>query len=287
MNRISTNKQAADIISVIAGTFLLCVSVEMFILPYHILSGGLAGISVALYPFFHINQTLVINIMDILLLGLGTVFLGKYFFLTTALSALLYPVFNYILEGIIIAPEVDPLLASFYGGLLGGIGLGMVLRTGSSTGGMDIPPLIIHKYTGIKISLLVLATDALTVLLGYFAYGVTDVLIGLISVFSSSYAIGRVLSAGEGLVSKSVQIISDEWEKINESISAELSRGTTLLHGQGGYSGNEKIVLLCVVSSKQYPRLLEIINRHDPEAFVITTDATDMHGEGFTYPARI
>ena len=112
MNRISINKQAADIISVIAGTFLLCVSVEMFILPYHILSGGLAGISVALYPFFHINQTLVINIMDILLLGLGTVFLGKYFFLTTALSALLYPVFNYILEGIIIAPEVDPLLAS-------------------------------------------------------------------------------------------------------------------------------------------------------------------------------
>ncbi len=287
MNGINTKKQVMDVLTVIAGTFLLCISVEMFILPYHILSGGLAGISVALYPFFHINETLFINIMEIVLLILGTVFLGKHFFLTTALASVLYPLFNSILESVIIVPQVEPLLASFYGGLLGGIGLGLVMRTGSSTGGMDIPPLIIHKYTGVRISLLVLATDALTVLLGYFAYGLTDVLIGMISVFAGSYAIGKVLSLGEGLVSKSVQIISSEWQKINEHINEELSRGTTLLQGQGGYSGQERMVLLCVVASREYPRLLEIINEHDPEAFVITTDATDMHGEGFTYASRI
>ena len=163
----------------------------------------------------------------------------------------------------------------------------MVMRAGASTGGMDVPPLVINKLTGFKISTLVLLTDGLTVLLGYFAYGIEAVLVGLISVFATSYAINRVLSIGDGQVAKSVQIISDHWEAIVADIQRDLNRGVTLMDGEGGWSRARRKVVLCVVDQKQYPNLIEIVEQNDPSAFVITTDATDMHGEGFTYGFRI
>lgn len=283
MQERKTRKNIANLILIITGTFMLCLSVEAFILPYNILSGGVAGIAVALYPVFHINTTLLANLLTVVLLGLGGVSLGKKFFFSTALSSLLYPLFNELLARTLFVPETEPLLASFYGGLLGGIGVGMVMRAGASTGGMDIPPLIIHKFTGIKVSTLVEVVDTLTVLLGVFTYGIPAALVGLISVFSTSWAIGRVLSFGAGQSSKSVQIISDKWQEIASDITTELNRSATILNATGAYSGEEKKMLIAAVSSRQYSRLLEIIERHDKKAFVITTDATDMHGEGFTY----
>ena len=280
-------KRAQNLALILIGTFFLCISVQMFILPFDILSGGVAGIAVALEPFFHIDKTLAVNLITVGLLLIGTVVLGREFFLSTCLSSVFYLIFNSLLAGRITVPRVEPVLASFYSGLLGGFGIGLVMRAGASTGGMDVPPLVIHKFTGIPVSTLVLITDGLTVLLGYFAYGIEAVLIGLISVFSTGYIIRRVLSMGEGSTAKSVQIISDSWQKIADEIQTHLSRGVTILEGTGGWSKEQKKVLLCVVSARQYSALLEIINECDEKAFVITTDATDMHGEGFTYGFRI
>ena len=280
-------KKIRDLLLIIIGTFFLCVSVQMFILPYNILSGGVAGIAVAAQPFLHIDKTLAANTLTLCLLGIGSVILGREFFVTTVFSSVLYPIFNSILLRTLVIPNIEPVLASFYGGLLGGIGVGMVMRAGASTGGMDVPPLVINKLTGFKISTLVLLTDGLTVLLGYFAYGIEAVLVGLISVFATSYAINRVLSIGDGQVAKSVQIISDHWEAIVADIQRDLNRGVTLMDGEGGWSRARRKVVLCVVDQKQYPNLIEIVEQNDPSAFVITTDATDMHGEGFTYGFRI
>lgn len=280
-------KRIRDLLLIIIGTFFLCVSVQMFILPYNILSGGVAGIAVAAQPFLHIDKTLAANTLTLCLLGIGSVILGREFFVTTVFSSVLYPIFNSILLRTLVIPNIEPVLASFYGGLLGGIGVGMVMRAGASTGGMDVPPLVINKLTGFKISTLVLLTDGLTVLLGYFAYGIEAVLVGLISVFATSYAINRVLSIGDGQVAKSVQIISDHWEAIVADIQRDLNRGVTLMDGEGGWSRARRKVVLCVVDQKQYPNLIEIVEQNDPSAFVITTDATDMHGEGFTYGFRI
>ena len=280
-------KKIRDLLLIIIGTFFLCVSVQMFILPYNILSGGVAGIAVAAQPFLHIDKTLAANTLTLCLLGIGSVILGREFFVITVFSSVLYPIFNSILLRTLVIPNIEPVLASFYGGLLGGIGVGMVMRAGASTGGMDVPPLVINKLTGFKISTLVLLTDGLTVLLGYFAYGIEAVLVGLISVFATSYAINRVLSIGDGQVAKSVQIISDHWEAIVADIQRDLNRGVTLMDGEGGWSRARRKVVLCVVDQKQYPNLIEIVEQNDPSAFVITTDATDMHGEGFTYGFRI
>ena len=283
--RKETKKQIVNALSVIIGTFILAVSVEVFIIPYHILSGGVAGIAVALEPFIHVPETLIANILLVVLLIIGGFFLGKEFVKNTILSSLTYPIFTSLLSGRV-ELTVDPIVASFYAGLVGGAGIGLVLRTGASTGGMDIPPLIINKITGIKVSTLVLITDGLTVLLGLIAYDMSTVLIGLISVFTTSIAISKVLTIN-GTVSKSVQIISNKYEEILKEIDMQLSRGATILQGYGSYTKEEKKIVLCVVSERQYGKLIEIVNEIDPSAFIITTDATDMHGEGFTYGFRI
>ncbi len=283
--RKEQKKQIINSITVVVGTFILAIAVETFIIPYRILSGGVAGIAVALHPILHISATLIANSVLIILLIIGSFILGKEFLKNTVLSCIAYPIFTSILSGRVNV-VVDPILASLYGGLIAGAGVGIVLKTGASTGGMDIPPLIINKLTGIKLSTLVLITDFLTVLLGLFVYDLSAVLLGLVSVFASSAAISKVLTIN-GTVSKAVQIISVKYEDILKEIDTQLERGATLLQGYGSYTGEEKRIILCVVSDRQYGTLIEIVKEIDPSAFIITTDATDMHGEGFTYGFRI
>lgn len=275
--RKEQKKQIINSITVVVGTFILAIAVETFIIPYRILSGGVAGIAVALHPILHISATLIANSVLIILLIIGSFILGKEFLKNTVLSCIAYPIFTSILSGRVNV-VVDPILASLYGGLIAGAGVGIVLKTGASTGGMDIPPLIINKLTGIKLSTLVLITDFLTVLLGLFVYDLSAVLLGLVSVFASSAAISKVLTIN-GTVSKAVQIISVKYEDILKEIDAQLERGATLLQGYGSYTGEEKRIILCVVSDRQYGTLIEIVKEIDPSAFIITTDATDMHGE--------
>lgn len=276
-------KRVLNFFTIILGTAILAVSVEYFILPFSILSGGVAGIAVALNPFFHVNETLFANIAVVSLLVLGWVFLGRDFGINTLVSSLAYPVFTTLFSQFPIEIEIDPILAAVYAGLIGGFGIGIVIRTGASTGGMDIPPLILHKITGVKISTLVMITDALTVLLGVAAYGLSAALVGMISVFSTGVAMSKVLEVGRGSAAKSVQIITDKWKEMNEIITKDFNRGTTLIEASGGFTNENKKVILCVVSQREYSELIDTIRKVDDRSFVITTDAVDMHGEGFTY----
>lgn len=279
-------KMIRDLPWVLFGNFILALAVSLFILPYNILSGGVAGIAVALQPVFHIDSTVMVNFLVISMFLLGFLFLGREFALKTVISSIIYPIYLTILSPLVPDISLDPLLASLYGGLVAGIGIGLVLRTGASTGGMDIPPLIINRFTGVKISTLVLITDALTVMLGLFTYGLEPVLIGFISVFGTSFGIDKVLTAGGGNA-KAVQIISEKAEEINRMINVDLNRGTTVSEATGGYTGQPRRVILVVMEKKEYPKLLERVNQIDRNAFMITSDATDVHGEGFTLEFKV
>ena len=204
----------------------------------------------------------------------------------TILSSLIYPVFLTFFSGRVPVLDLDPILASLYGGLLGGMGVGMALRTGASTGGMDIPPLIVHKLTHIEIAKLVLITDALTVLLGAFTYGLEAVLIGFVSVWASSVAIDKVLMFG-GQQAKAIQIISDQYEQIIERIHSELERGTTLIEAQGGYTHEKRKIVLVVITKNQYPALMEMVTAIDKEAFVIANDTHEVKGFGFSFEFKV
>lgn len=277
---------ARNLVLILLGNFLLALAVGYFILPNNILSGGVAGIAVALHSFVQIPTDWIVNGLVIGLFFVGWIFLGKDFAIKTVLSSFVYPIFLTLISQFNIPLKMDPLLASFYGGIIGGVGIGLVIRTGASTGGMDVPPLIAHKYTNISIAKLILITDFFTVLLGLLAYDLEAVLIGIISVFTTSFAIDKVLLMG-GQESKSVQIISEQHSIISAKIHEVLERGTTITDAVGGYTNNAKKIILVVVSQNQYPQLIDLINEIDPKAFIITTDTTDVHGEGFSYGYRV
>lgn len=279
-------QKGKDIVWVVAGNAVLALAVSMFILPYDILSGGVAGIAVALQPLIPLPVTLMVNLLVVGLFILGACFLGKEFAMKTILSSLIYPVFLTFFSGRVPVLDLDPILASLYGGLLGGMGAGMALRTGASTGGMDIPPLIVHQLTHIEIAKLVLITDALTVLLGAFTYGLEAVLIGFVSVWASSVAIDKVLMFG-GQQAKAIQIISDQYEQIIERIHSELERGTTLIEAQGGYTHEKRKIVLVVITKNQYPALMEMVTAIDKEAFVIANDTHEVKGFGFSFEFKV
>jgi uncharacterized membrane-anchored protein YitT (DUF2179 family) len=277
-----------DLTLVIIGNFLLACSVGFFILPYKVLSGGVAGIAVALEPLTNIAAQYWIYILILGLFVLGSLFLGRKFAVHTALSSFLYPIFLTYITSLNwnVGVHVEPLLASLYGGLLAGIGVGMVFRTGASTGGMDVPPLIINKYFGVPVSKMVLLFDALTVLLGFSVYGLEAVLIGLISVWACTYSLDKVLLFG-GQEARSVMIISDSYREITQAIHDFLDRGTTLLEAEGGYTGDSRKIVLSVISKNQYPELVKVVSMIDKNAFIIVTDANEVKGNGFSFDYKV
>lgn len=273
---------------VILGNIILAIGVGVFVLPQSILSGGLAGIAVALEPILHIAPDHFISIFTVILFLCGALFLGKRFLVNTAMSSILYPTFLTF-----ISTQVDhiyitdnKLLASIYAGVCIGIGVGLVFRTGASTGGMDIPPLIINKLTGFPIHTLVMITDGLTVCLGILTYGLEAALIGLVSVYISGEMINRILVVG-GHEAKNVMIISNKHTELLEAIYQEINRGVTILEATGGYTGDKRPVVMVVLSKKQFPTLNRIVAHVDPSAFVIVTDTNEVRGEGFTYEQEI
>ncbi|MFV0479924.1 MAG: YitT family protein [Anaerorhabdus sp.] len=277
---------AKSIAFIIGGNLLLAFAVGFFLIPYDILSGGVVGVAVVLKSIFPFPTEMIANALVLGLFFIGWLVLGKKFALQTGLSSFIYPIFLTVIVAFVKPPTIEPLMASFYGGLIAGVGIGLVIRTGASTGGMDIPPLIIHRYTKIPVATLILMVDACTVALGLWAYDLEKVLIGFVAVFTTTFAISKILSSG-GAQSKSIQIISEKYQEISQLIHDELDRGTTLLNAQGGYTQEEKKVLLVVVSQKEYNKVIELVNKIDEKAFLIATDATDVHGEGFSFGYRV
>ena len=227
---------------------------------------------------------LVINGLTIGLYILGAVLLGKQFALKTFVSTIVYPLFITVL-GIWFADvriTSNPLLASIYGGIFVGTGIGLVYRVGGSTGGMDIPPLIINKYTHIPLSSLVMMIDGLTVLLGAIVYGIEASMIGLVSVWVCAQVINKLITLG-AREAKNVLIISEKHDEVIQQIYQQIDRGVTILHATGAYTQQEKPVIMVVLYKKQFIELNRVIAAVDPEAFVIVSDVNEVQGRGFTY----
>lgn len=273
-------RRFADGLLLVLGNMLLAFGVSFFILPNNVLSGGVAGVAVALYPIFNIPPQIMMNAIIIICFVIGYLFLGKAFAAKTVVSSILYPLFVALFSQVSYHPEVDPLMASLFGGLIMGAGLGLTFRTGSSTGGMDIPPLILEKFTNIRVSLWILAFDAFTVLLGLSSYGLNSVLLGLISVFAATYAIDKMQVIG-GEQAKQVLIITSKNELVLEHIHMLIDRGSTLLQGRGGYTSEDREIILTVLMREQYVALEKAVKEIDPEAFLIVSDVTEVHGNGF------
>lgn len=283
MNKTKIN----GLLMILLGNFIVACSVSFFILPNDILTGGVAGVSVALKPLLPINPVITIDILTVGLFVVGAILLGKRFAMKSIISTICYPAcitfLSYVVtlfpEGTFVMPAY---VATIYAGVVTGIGLGIVFRVGASTGGMDILALVLHKYLKIPEGTSVMIVDSLTVLLGVLTYGLTPALIGIMSVFVCGVAIDKTVMLGMQSA-KNVMIISNEWKQIRRILLETVDRGVTILDGNGGYTQAMRPVLMCVIKQKQYPLLEASVLEIDPKAFIIVNDVHQVHGAGFTY----
>ncbi len=272
------------ILMILAGNFLVAAAAVLFILPENILCGGVTTVAIVLNTFIPLSRVTLITVINTSLYIVGAIFLGKKFALSALLSTFVYPLFISLLSMVDLAPfsKVDPILAALYAGILSGAGLGLVFRVEASTGGMDIPALIIHKYVWIPQGQSVMIVDALTILSGVFAFGLNSVLTGLIAVMASSFMINRMQTLGSQ-PAQNVIIISEKWDQIQSYLLNTLDRGVTILEGEGAWSHEKRPVLMCVIRTRQYAALQRGIEKIDPHAFIIVSDVHEVRGSGFTY----
>lgn len=269
------------------ATLLFAFSIGLFILPGKVLTGGVAGIATLLEAYIPISEDYLVIIINTLLFIVGSILLGKEFFLNTLVYSVSYPFMLLLVTRHLPPVKIDPLLGAIYGGFIGGIAIGIMFRNGGSSGGVDVIALIMEKYFKVKPSDTVRVIDAMTVIAGLYIYGLNSVLIGLLSVYFLSFTMEKTINMYRGIEGKKFEIISDKYEEINEAILKKIDRGTTIITGQGGYSHQERKVLMAVVSNEQLSEVKKVIDETDPDAFVIISDVKDVNGEGFTFEPRL
>lgn len=286
MNDKKWSKFVIDILVILLGNACIAVAVAFFVIPNKLLVGGTAGIAVAINAFWKIPEEIVINILIYTLFIAGALVLGKEFFLKTITSTIVYPVLLTLAGDLyeIIPKEyvtMDTLTSIICTGVLVGFGIGIVYKRHASTGGMDIIPLIVNKYTDIPLHILLMMVDGFTVLLGVIAYGLQASIYGVISVVLCSFVIDKTILMGAKQV-KQVQIISQESEKILEKILEDMDRGCTIVESRGGYTNQRRDMLMVVVPINQYQTLIDVVHAIDVSAFVIVSDIKEIRGRGFT-----
>ncbi|WP_068497214.1 YitT family protein [Paenibacillus kribbensis] len=271
-------RNVTDILLIILGSFITALTFNMFLLPNRIASGGVSGLSIVGEELFGLEPAYTQWGMNIPLFIAGVLLLGKKYGLRSLLGSIMLPLFVYVTKDWAV-PTTNPLLASLYGGIGVGLGLGTVFRGRGSTGGLAILAQIIHKYTGFSLSLCVMLMDGTVITLAGFTLSPERALYALIGLFVT----GKVIDAVEmGLsYSKVAYIISNQKETITQAILQDLDRGLTELAGRGGYTNEERPVLMVVVGQNEVTRLKTLVRLVDPEAFVIISNTREVLGEGF------
>ena len=232
-------KNIKNIIGILIGNTIYALGVTMFILPNDLITGGTTGMAIFLNSTFNIPITIFVSVFNISMFLLGWKILGKKFALTTLISSFYYPFILGILENIFKNEMMsnDTLLCVILAGLMIGLAIGIVIRCGASTGGMDIPPLILNKKLGIPISISMYSFDFLILLSQMIIRDREMVFYGILLVLIYTIVLDKVLVIGKAQMQ--IKIISSKFSEINEMIINKLDRGSTLIHGETGYKHNK------------------------------------------------
>ena len=271
-----------SIIPVVIGNIIYALVVKLFILPTNLMSSGTTGIALLANHFLGIPVSFFILIFNVCMLILGLIVLGKKFAMTTIVSTLMYPIalefFNQTLGEFV--STNNELLNTIFAGLGIGLALGIVIRSGASTGGMDIPPLVLNHFFRIPVSVSLYVFDFIILSSQSLYNPLERLLYGIILILLTSIVLDKVLLMGT--TKTEVKIISPKFEKIAEEILSEMDRGVTLLNARGGYLKNEHSVVLSVVSNRELPKIEKLVRSLDPDAFMIVSRVSEVWGRGFS-----
>jgi len=284
LKEINWKKTVYEYLMIVVGSFIMASGFVIFISPFKLAPGGVYGIAITLH---YLTNLLPIGVfalcMDIPLFLIGTWILGRKFGAKTLVGIFSLSGFTTLLENLYgYEPLVteDYFLASVFGGVLLGIGLGLIFKARATSGGTDIVAMIINKYHKISVGKLIIYVDTAVVFIGLAAFQDWRIpLYSWVTIFITGKIIDMMI---EGVGSeKAVYIISEHYDKIRDKIINEMNRGGTYLNGEGMYNGNEKKIIYTIVDRKELILLQRYVHEIDPNAFMTIVDSTETLGEGF------
>jgi uncharacterized membrane-anchored protein YitT (DUF2179 family) len=264
------------------GAGLIALSIDLFLVPNHIVAGGLIGIATILHFTINTPVGLVVLLLNIPLFIAGARWTGGLRFAArtiyaTAVMSILTDVLAPLLAGV--TPITQPLLYTLYGGLLDGVGMGLVFRAQGTTGGTDIIARLLNHFRGVPLGQTMLIVNGAVLALAALFFGVEPVLYALIVTFVAARVVDVV--QGEAAYGRAAIIISAKAADIRSKILLDLERGVTVLAGRGGYTEAGVEVLYCVVSRSEVSILKRLVQAIDPQAFVVISEASEVLGQGF------
>ena len=274
--------KVTSLLLVLLGNIIYAFAIKLFLLPAELISCGTTGIGLVVEHFLHIPLSGFIFVFNMVMLSVGWLILGRKFAMTTLLSSLLYPIFLEILNqtlGDIYITDNLMLNAIFAGIGLGG-SLGIVIRAGASTGGMDIPPLVLKKFFGIPVPMTLWIFDFTIMSAQMMFHEAEDLLYGVLLLITISITLNKVLTLGTRKTQ--VMIISNEHQAVRQAILSKVDRGVTILHGEGGYGGDQKEVILTIVSNSELPKIQRVAREIDPSCFMVVNEVNEVWGRGFS-----
>ena len=282
----SAVSRLTSILAVVVGNFLYALSVKVFLLPTGLVTGGTTGLAMVANHLCGVPVSAFVLVFNVAMLLLGWWLLGRALALTTLASSFLYPAFLEVI-GWFLGDRVltdDLLLNTIFFGIGIGVSLGIVIRAGASTGGMDIPTLVLQKYLRIPVSVSMYAFDFLILLMQLFFSPVETVLYGIVLAIIYTVVLDKMLMLGTSRTE--VRIVSEKAREISAAILEEVDRGVTLLHGEGGYLHAQTEIVMSIVSNRELIKLERLVHDIDPECFMVVSRVSEVHGRGFTIDKR-
>lgn len=268
--------------AIVCGNALYSLSVAAFLEPAGLITGGATGIALAVGRLTGLSVSGFLLFFNLAMLAWGWLVLGRAFALNTLASSILSPVFLALWERLLAGRGLtdDIVLCTIFSGLGIGAALGVVIRAGASTGGMDIPPLVLQKWFRWPVSITMMVFDV-AIVLGQVPFSpLPQVLYGIVMILTHTIVMDKMLMMGESRTE--VKLISERSEELCEAILSQLDRGVTILNGAGGYTHEPAAVLLSVVSNRELPKLERLVHDIDPACFLIVSRVTEVSGRGFS-----
>lgn len=279
------NNRVKQYLLVGLGGLLGAISINVFLIPHHLLSGGVSGIAIILHFLYDFPVGLQIIAMNIPLMYLAWSLIGKEYVLSTLYGMM---VFSLSVDATGFMADInfidDPLLAAVYGGVLSGLGAGLIFRVNGSAGGLDIVAAIVKKYYALNMGFVGFAVNCLIMLVAALFFGAKPAMLTLIAMFITGSVTDKVVEGFNH--KKTIMIISENAEEVAEKLMNEVSRGATFLQGEGAFTRQDKKVIFIVVNLIQIAKIKLLIEEIDPYAFMIVQDAAEVMGRGFTLPKK-
>ena len=276
-------KKWLSLVMVLVGNLIYTLTVKLFLLPSNLISCGTTGLGLVMNNLFGIPLSGFILAFNIAMLAVGWWILGRQFAMTTILSSLFYPVCLELLNRLLgdVSVTDDILLNVLFSGMGLALGLGIVLRAGASTGGMDIPPLVLNKFFRVPVSASLWVFDFCIMMAQMSYHPLEDLLHGVLLLIVVSLTLNKVMLLGTSRTE--VKIVSAKAQEIRDAILSRVDRGVTMLHGEGGYLHQPTEVILSIVSNHELPKIEALARDIDPACFMIISNVTEVWGRGFTY----